>query len=61
MTKLEALPTGTKFSYNDKIYVILLREGNMSEVKDENEKRWAWPSCSKVFTIMAHKSRENYN
>jgi len=61
MTRLENLPTGTKFLYNGKNYVILLREGNMSEVKDENEKRWAWPSCAKVFTIMNHNPRQNYN
>jgi hypothetical protein len=61
MTKIESLPTGAKFSYNDKIYVILLREGNMSEVKDELGKRWAWPVSAKVITIQPFTERQYFH
>ncbi len=60
MTRLDHLPTGTQFSFNGRNYVILLREGNMSEVKDDLGKRWAWPIQAKVFTIMNHHPRETY-
>jgi len=46
--RIENLTYHSKFSFNGKIYVILSREGNMSEVKDETGKLWAWPSCAKV-------------
>jgi len=59
MTKLESLRRGDYFFYNDKKYVILLQEGNMSEVKDDTGKRWAWPSCSKVFAEIHRHPRMN--
>jgi len=59
--RLDFLPTGSEFSYNGKNYVILLREGNMSEVKDSNGKRWAWPSCAKVKAIMPKQYHSNSN
>lgn len=49
--RIDHLPTGSQFSFNDKIYVILFREGNMSEVKDSEGRRWAWPNESKVRAI----------
>lgn len=49
MTRLDHIPNFEKFEFEGKVYVILRQEANMTEVEDDNGKRWAWPSDAEVW------------
>lgn len=46
--RIDRLPTGARFSFNGKNYVILRSEGNMSEVQEEEGRKWAWPNSIQI-------------
>ena len=53
--RIDSMPIMAEFLFNNRIFVILRREGNMSEVRDEFGKKWAWPNCAKAIAIEAVK------
>ncbi len=46
--RLDFIPNQEMFESNGRIYVILRKEGNMTEVVDDNGKKWAWPTVAEV-------------
>jgi len=45
---LENMKLHSTFVYGGKKYVILQKDGNMVEVKDDRGKHWAWPKQAEV-------------
>lgn len=46
--RIDHIPLKEGFLFNHKNYVILRKEGNMSEVQDDSGRKWAWPNCARV-------------